>query len=164
MCAADVQTLLDLAAVKPGPPRRRLLWFTVETAPWQDAYHDYLRVQARRLEAYGWSGDVLALAVPGLLAAHEVDLEDFTSVAPSRALSRARQNSTYVFAPDGARRLLARLSALALTETAVQSQLQSQSGDAADLAPVEAVRDGIEILKRWLAQVDEEHLGLLAIG
>ena len=148
---SDVDRLKDLATQPVG---------LVERGRWRDPYSEFLRANARTQEQFDWSGDVM-LTVSAFLESRNVKLAEYCDKALSDFLVNARKSSISVFRAAPGKALAQLIGANQPDEETLEAFLASSDGE--DM-PVEAVLDGLRILKTWLTQIDNDHIGLLTLG
>ncbi len=153
----DVTRLKDLATQPVGPSA---------SGAWHDPYWEFLSANARELERYDWSGYVIGSEVYFYLQSRSADWVEYCDEPLSEWFCKARQSSIFIFRAGGAKLLTQLIESHWPDETALGAFLNSpdMTSAAYEVAPIEAVFDGLRILKTWLSQVDERHVGLLSIG
>jgi hypothetical protein len=153
----EVARLKDLAARPVGP---------VTGKKWRDPYFEFVSTNARELETYEWSGYVIGSEVFFFLQSRSVTWEEYCEKELSDYLSQARDSSIMVFRADAGQQLARLIERNWPDETSLVAFLNSQdmASAAGESIPIEAVFDGLRILKSWLSQIDESHIGLLTIG
>jgi hypothetical protein len=153
----DIARLKDLATHPVGPSGRKR---------WHDPYWEFLRANARELEAYEWSGHVIASEVYFYLRSRSVPLGDYCDRELSDFLCAARGSSILAFHAEGGGQLARLIERPWPDEAAIEAFLHSpeMTSPTGEVVPIEAVFDGLRVLKNWLAHVDGDHVGLLTIG
>lgn len=153
---ADVEQLKRLA---PEPVGRGA------GGKWHDPYWEFLFAHGRELEQFESSGYVM-LDVILFLDSRSAKLEEYYDKPLSDLFCKARGSSTLVFEAGSANKLAQLIGSNMPDEKALEAFLSSPDM----VSPVEgdssaaSALDGLQILKRWLSQIDEEHIGLLSIG
>jgi hypothetical protein len=153
---ADVDRLKELATRPVGPGAG---------GKWHDPYWEFLRANARPLEQFDWSGDVM-LEVFRFLDSRAATVDAYCDRPLSDFFCEARGGSILVFRA-GPGDVLGQLIAAKLPdEASLAAFLSSPDAGSPDEenCPVEAVLDGLRILRSWLSQLDDAHVGLLSIG
>ena len=153
----DVDQLQQRAAQPVGP---------VRGGPWSDPYWDFLKEQTRELEPYDWSGYVLGSEVYYFLESKAAAWDAYCDDRLTDALSQARGSTVLAFRSAPAHALAEQIDRHRPDGAELQAFLASPeiSNSPEEAVPVEAVADGLQILRTWLRQVDENHVGLLTIG
>jgi len=153
----DVAQLKDLARqpVGPGPGGQ-----------WQDPYWDFVFANARELEQYEWSGYVIGTEVYFYLESRSATLDNYCDKELSELLCAARGSSIFVFRVEAARNLAQFIERNWPDEASLVAFLNSpdMTSPIGEVVPVEAVFDGLRVLRSWLSQVDESNVGLLTVG
>jgi hypothetical protein len=131
-----------------------------------DPYWEFLFENARELEQYKWSGYVIGSEVYFYLKSRVGELDEFCDTELTDYFCQARGSSIFVFRPEAATRLAQLIASNWPDESSLAVFLNSpeMTSPNQEVVPLEAVFDGLEILKSWLAQVDATHVGLLTIG
>jgi hypothetical protein len=152
----DVDRLKDLATQPVGP---------AAGGKWHDPYWEFLFANARELQQFEWSGYVM-LDVWHLLDSRSTKLEEYCDKPLSDCLRKARRGTILVFRAEPGKTLAQRITADMPDEKTLEAFLTSAETVApdGDHSPAEAVLDGLHILKSWLSDLDEHHVGLLTIG
>jgi hypothetical protein len=152
----DIDSVKQLATqpVGPGPKGK-----------WRDPYHEFLVANARALEAFEWSGDVIG-EILFYLESRSVAVGEYCNRPLTEHLARARGTSIYAFQAESARRLAQLIGTHWPDEAAVRTFLNSpdRASPLDEDLPVEAILAGLRILKAWLLQVEGPAIGLLTIG
>lgn len=165
----QIPVIRELAKLPCGPVKRKFLWFTFNTGKWYDPFWEFLSTNARELEQFEWSGYVIVGEVYLFLNSHAISMETFADEELSDCLSNARESFVLAFRRECAQRLVKTIDRLQPNEAMIRAFLDSDEMKLPDddneaQTPIEAVLDGFEILRRWLLQVDDEHIGLLRVG
>jgi hypothetical protein len=153
-----------LANFPVGEVKKRASWFTRPAQYEPSAYSEFIQSQGKELEPYPWSGYVLALETFTLLEEHSLVLDDLVDDDLTANLRSKGHVGDYVFRRSGAERLVDTLEHLKITNDDINEFLEANATFGYETAPIQAVRDGIDILTKWLSQVDDAHVGLLTIG
>jgi hypothetical protein len=153
----DVARLKELATQPVGPASGRR---------WQDSFWDFLCSTARELEQYQWSGHVIGSEVYFYLRSRSARLDDYCDGELSAYLSQARRSYILAFRAEPASQFAQLIESNWPDETSLVAFLNSpdMTSPMGEVVPAEAVVDGLRMLKSWLSQVEEGHVGLLTIG
>jgi hypothetical protein len=152
----DIDRLKELATQPVGRSAK---------GKWSDPYWEFLVANARELEQYGWSGHVMG-DVSLYLDSRSAKLDEFCDKALSDFFCKARRSSIFAFRAAAGEKLAQLIEANWPDETSLRAFLDSpdMTSPVGEAVPIEAVLDGLRILKNWLSQVDAGNLGLLSIG
>jgi hypothetical protein len=133
---------------------------------WQDPYWEFLFGNARELEHYRWSGYIIGTEVYFYLQSRAATLDDFCDKELSDYLCQARGSSVLTFRAEAGNKVAQLIEDSWPDVAALRGFLNSptMTSPMGDVAPIEAVFDGLRILKDWLSQIDASNVGLLTIG
>jgi len=152
----DIDRLKDLATEPVGP---------VAGGKWHDPYWEFLFAEARELERFNWSGNLMMDAITFLLS-RDAKIDDYSDKPLSDSFCETRESSMLVFRATPGKAFAQLIAANLPDGKELEAFLTSQemTSPSGDNPPKEAVLDALRVLKNWLSQVDENHLGLLSIG
>ena len=145
-----------LAAASPAPGG----WLR----PARDTFRGVLRVAARELETFGWSGWVFNTLDLYLESRHGFMYAKFGDDAASRQLSKARGSDWLVLPAASAAELLAALNGVECEAGDVTTFIESEHGTDGEAEEAVAVQAALTTLKAWLAEVSPGSVGLLSVG
>ena len=158
-----VPALRALANSQANGAKEPVPSFTSQPPERHDAFYELMRLQGKELERYPWSGYVFAAETRLFLEERRLALDEFVDDDLTTYLRRVLEIWIYAFRLAGSERLVEALDQLKTTDAEVHQFLEANATYSAETEHIQAVRDGLKYLMKWLSQVDAEHVGLLTI-
>ncbi len=159
--ASKAEALLDAATTKSRVVERRLLMFTWrEEQPVED-FEPFIHHQMTEQEAFEYSG--LGFVYLEILLRREgIELFALGHRESSQMLSEAQDSTIVLFDHRAAREALAMLEPVELDAEEVTAFCTEEDAQGAVML-ADDVHEALAILKRWLATVGEDELGMFEL-